>query len=528
MSATTATPSSPPVSAAPPRESKIPEIKRKLSITEYIGRHVKLKVGTTGISVGLCPFHEEKTPSFHVSEAAGAYHCKGCGAAGDIINFHQDYHQVPFKDTIAELCRQAGIVNERKKLEGAYLLLDVVSRRYQEGLLGNAQGVPGNQQALDYVTKERGFKLETLKKFGIGYCAGDEFTKYGPKGLDAAVEAGALTASKEEGRRPFNLMSKRLTFTIRNKDGLVVAFGGRKLDESKDGPKYINTQETQYFKKGDVLYGLYEARLGIYRKKYALVTEGYADTAILHQEGMDNTVAVMGASASEAAFASLWGMTKRIVFCLDPDKAGRAGTLRSVELAAATMKDDQCIDIMFLPNDKDPDEYVLEHGVEAFEKLVSQSMPLARFLCDSKLDAEVERLAKTGAPQLNFDVPENRARYAALMDECAATFQSAPALQFEIRREAQATLSAHVIDAALTAKNIDATFEEIRMALSMVGGLTPPVPVATASQQPAAQQATASSTAHNDSPRPDDEPEPDFNEHADQPKVGARRTSLFK
>lgn len=442
------------------------EIKEKMPIELYISRFVELKLGSTGEYSGKCPFHNDTNPSFSVSSKKGLYYCAGCGATGDLFNFSQEINGIPFTEAFKELAKELGLQRDRAPLDPALKMLIAMSYRYQEAL-------PGSDIATKYLAT-RSIKPETIKRFGIGYCVGNEFDKSGAAGLAQAVEAGILAPAKEDKSRPWNLMTRRLTFTIKNKDGLVVGFGGRKLDtdsnpdKDRKSPKYINTHETAFFKKGDVLFGLHEAKLGIFKNKFAIVVEGYMDTVILHQEGLDNAVAVMGASASDRAFESLWNVTKRIVFCLDGDKAGRDGTLRSIMHAAKLMKDDSKIDIIRLPDGIDPDEYVLMHGADAFRNLCSDAMPLSRFLCDTTLSNEQNI---NGA--FSFRITEDRARYHTMMQAVADSFDSAPLLQNEIMRQANATLSAFVISAALASRDIKALPEEIKLALEMTLSMMP-------------------------------------------------------
>lgn len=440
------------------------EVKRRIPIEEYIGRHVELKPTGTGKFTGKCPFHNDKNPSFGVIPETGSYNCLGCGASGDLFTFVMEFNNIPFSQAYAELAKEAGVVRERAQLDKAQRLLIAMSIRYQEAL--NL-----NQSAKDYALSRK-IKPETMKKFGIGYCAGNEFNSQTKAGFDLAIEAGVLkmvSDSKRPGsERPYNLMSRRLVFPIKDSAGLIVGFGGRRLDDG-DSPKYINTSETKYFKKSEVLYGLNDAKTGIFRKKFAVIVEGYMDTVILHQEGIDNAVAVMGASTSELAFQNLWRLTKHVVFCLDPDQAGQTGTIRSIEKAAKTMTDECRIDIMSLPDGMDPDEYVLAHGAEAFQERCKNAMPLSRFLCDATLSKEQ---ATNGS--FSFRLAEDRARYKSLMIAVANNFESAPLLKDEIIRQADATLSAFVIAASLIGREVKSLPEEILRALEMTLSMTPP------------------------------------------------------
>lgn len=427
------------------------KITNAINATDYIGKTVTLKDGKTGWSGGLCPFHEESNPSFFVSSTS--YHCKGCGVSGNVIGFKSAIENIEYGQAKRLLALELGIYQE-KKLDAQQEVLERVSKRYHKNL-------KANRDIIEY-TKERGLKQTTLELFGIGYCIGDEFSKASESAQEIACQAGVLSPVSSGGV-PYNAMKRRLTFTIRDRHGIAVGFGGRKMDTEARGGKYINTRDTAYFKKSNILFGLYEARNAIHKEKFAIVVEGYMDAIILHQEGIQNTVAVMGASCSDEAFESLWRRTKHAIFCLDGDAAGRAGTYRSVMAAASLMKDDSKIGVIDMPEGMDPDEYVLKFGAQAFKKLSVGAMSLSQYLCERTLDAEEEAQGI-----FTLRVAEDRARYLSLIQEVASNFHKAPALQLEIQREAQATVNAFVIDAALRQRHIDASPDEIMRALEMM------------------------------------------------------------
>lgn len=455
-------------------DTLLSKVRAAQSITEYISRHVVLKQGGTGESSGQCPFHDDNHPSMTVSEGKGVFHCKGCGATGNVVHFHARINEMEYVDALKSMAKTLGIYRDAA-LPAPLRLLESMSKRYQEAL-------PGQSSAVDYLAS-RQLSEETQRRFGVGYCSGDELLRAGPTYRDEAVAAGVLTKSSTEGGRPYNQMAKRVVFTIRDSKGRAVGFGGRALDSTRSGPKYLNTQETEYFKKSELLFGLYEARGGIFRAKHVVLVEGYFDAAILHQAGIDNTVAVMGASTSDAAYASLWNITDRLVFCLDGDVAGRAGTLRSVLHAAALMTDGRRIDIVSMPQGMDPDEYVLANGADAFRKLCDDAMPLSQYLSECTLASEEETNGR-----FNLRVAENRARYLTLMREVASKFLTAPALQLEIQRDANAVVNAYVIASALRMRSIDASPEEIQTALAMVLSL-PRAPAAPVVEAPVVEAA---------------------------------------
>lgn len=439
----------------PPSTSLISQIHERVSISEYIRSHgIELKLNAEGNGMAKCPFHDDNSPSMGVSESMGVFNCLGCGAKGNVVGFSELINKISAYDAKMQFAKELGIVsNESICLE--LKLLQRHSNTYQTTLT--------TKPVIRKYLLSRGLTDETIKRFGIGVCVGDECDRLSADMQLAALNAGILVASNIMGARNYNRMKDRITFSIKNRDGQVVGFGGRKIDDEKKGPKYVNTGDTEFFKKSDILFGFYEAKSSIHREKFAIVVEGYMDTAILHQEGLSNTVAVMGASASSRAFENLWQTTDRIVFCLDGDEAGRNGTLRSILKAAGTMKDACRIDIVNLPDGVDPDEYVIENGVEAFRDLCKNATPLSQFLCDRALDMD-----ENNNGPLNLTIAESRSRFLKTIEDVALNFDAAPSLQEEINRHAKSAVNAFVIDAALKRQNINASDLEIETALNMM------------------------------------------------------------
>lgn len=441
----------------PPENTLIAQIQSKISITNYIGAYVKLKSSDIkpDQSNGCCPFHEDTHPSFGVNETKGVYSCKSgaCNASGNVVTFRSKIENITYDEAKMAFARELGLVVD-EELSPQLKILSYSAKKYHEALLSSSI-------AMNYLNS-RGLTQETLKKFSIGFCYGNEFDRASAERTAYALEAGILVKSKNEGERPYSQMSGRVTFPIRNRDGMVIAFGGRRFDD-KNGAKYLNTGETEYFKKSDILFGLYEARQGIQKAKHAIVVEGYMDTAILHQESIDNAVAIMGATANHKAFDSLWRVTKHIIFCLDPDKAGREGTMRSIMQAASTMTDECRIDIGTLPEKLDPDEYVLKYGAEQFKERMRKATPLSEWLCEHTL---VQEEARNGPVDLR--VAENRTRFLKVVEGVAAQFTSAPSLQLEIQRMGYAIINTYIIHSALKQQDIDASKDEIEAALNMM------------------------------------------------------------
>lgn len=406
--------------------------------------------------LGLCPFHDDKSPSFHVSTKEHVFHCKGCGASGNVIHFHARQLGIEYAEAKMDLADRLGLRKERP-LDNALSLLQATAARYHDGLARKPE-------AKAYL-RTRGITDETINRFGIGFCFGDEFAHAGSAAREMAQKGGVLYDSSRTGGL-VNLMSRRIVFPIRNRDGQVIAFGGRmmpsdetKTDESKAKmPKYLNTSETDYFKKADVLFGVYEAKMAISKEKFAVVVEGYMDVAVLHQQNVANTVGIMGASVSERAFEWLWKLTNDVVFCLDGDKAGQAGTLRSIMTAAAHMPDGGRIRVMELPEGMDPDEFVLQNGADAFKVRCQGGIALSGYLCREAV-SEFNQLSNV----------EDRAGFIRHMTDVAGKFVHAPNVQAEIVAEAKAITAAKVIEGALKRVDVTASVDEIEDALRMVG-----------------------------------------------------------
>lgn len=400
-----------------PQVSLVERICSRVVLSEFVGRYVKLK-GNGREKVGLCPFHDEGTPSFAVNDDKGVFLCRGCRASGNVVRFKAMIEGVDEDVAKVDLAKELGVYVERTASPEVALLASTATR-YHNSLKKRAAD-------MRYLVEERGLKPETINEWEIGYCYGNEFDSYSGEALERAERAGILyrTAPDDAGKtRLFNLCSRRIVFPIRSADGRVVAFGGRKTLDSQ-AAKYVNTADTRFFAKSETLFGFNMARRNFAQLGYAVVVEGYMDVVALHQEGIGTAVAVMGAQAGPKAFDLLWGATKRIVFCLDGDAAGKSGALRSVMAAANTMVDGCRIDIASLPDGLDPDEFILTRGKAAFERLVEDAVPLANYL------VEIE------AEKADFTSVDGRAQFIASVKRRSDEFTNAPLLREQMEVEA--------------------------------------------------------------------------------------------
>ncbi|WP_111413285.1 DNA primase [Billgrantia lactosivorans] len=361
----------------------------RVDVVEVVGERVQLKKAGRNYS-GLCPFHQEKTPSFTVSADKQFYHCFGCGAHGNALRFLMEYDKLRFPEAVEQLASRLGLevpregaddpraqARERKRQEGVNLL-ELAASFYRERLK-----MPEGQSARDYLAR-RGLSEEVQRDFGIGYAPDDwEALKRHLSARDIAesvqVEYGLLVQREESGRT-YDRFRDRVMFPIRDVRGRTIAFGGRVLGDAK--PKYLNSPETPVFHKGRELYGLFEARQANSRLARVVIVEGYMDVVALAQFGIRNAVATLGTSTSEEHLARLFRMVDEVVFCFDGDKAGRQAASRALETVLPQMIDGREARFLFLPEGEDPDTLVRREGREAFEDRITCASPLSEFLFD--------------------------------------------------------------------------------------------------------------------------------------------------
>ena len=460
-------PSSPPNAASVPSRTDGPQptlmqrIKDKLPMVEYASRWTSLKSSPSNKAehFGKCPSpaHEDSRASFCVNSDLQVFHCKGCGIKGNVVGLYALLNGMSDEDAKFTLGRELGVVNERRKDDTESLLSRQASRYSWQ--------LERKQDALDYLRGPRRLTDETIKKWGLGFCWGTEFKDAEAEVLNLALDAGLVRPpNPDKPGPPRSFMAGRITFPVKDRSGRIVGFGGRLVPSDNarfksNGPKYLNTPETKYFHKSELLFGANEASASISKLGFAVALEGYMDVVVTHQEGATNTVGVMGASANEAAFESLWKLTNRVVFCLDGDAAGAAGAMRSVLAAAPTMEDGCEIAVARLPLGKDPDEYILEHGLDAWNALCTKrSVPLSRFILQER----------TAGHDLTY--PEGRARFLEDAKQVAGLFAKAPTVREQIVAEARAINAAALVDVALdiTGLGEGVTPQELRDAIALM------------------------------------------------------------
>jgi DNA primase len=377
----------------------IQDLLNRLDIVDVVERYVPLKKAGANF-IACCPFHNEKSPSFTVSQAKQFYHCFGCGAHGTAIGFVMEHAGLGYVDAIEELARSMGleVPQERQAAGEAYAkiapdlyeVMQTATRYYREQL-------KLSPRAIEYL-KQRGLSGEIAAKFGIGYAADGwqnlaaAFSNY----QDAALNETGLVITGDEDKR-YDRFRDRIMFPIINVRGQVIGFGGRVLDKGE--PKYLNSPETPLFEKGRELYGLYQAQKAIRAEQCVLVVEGYMDVVALAQHGVEYVVATLGTATTPYHVQKLLRLTEHIVFCFDGDKAGQRAAWRALENALPYLQDGKRISFLFLPVEHDPDSFIREFGKAVFEQRMQEAMPLSAYLL-REISAELDLRSQEGRNQL--------------------------------------------------------------------------------------------------------------------------------
>lgn len=359
----------------------IHDLLNRLDIVDVIERYVPLKKAGANY-VACCPFHNEKSPSFTVSQNKQFYHCFGCGVHGTAIGFVMEHGGLGYVDAVEELARSIGVTvphevatpeqaQQHKVAPDLYEVMQSATRYYRDQLKQTLS-------AIDYL-KRRGLSGEIALRFGIGYSPKgwqnleSVFTNYQDNSL---LETG-LIIENEEGKR-YDRFRDRIMFPIVNVRGQVIGFGGRVLDSGE--PKYLNSPETVLFEKGRELYGLFQALKAIRAKRQVLVVEGYMDVVALAQHGIEYAVATLGTATTPYHVQKLLRLTNKVLFCFDGDAAGQRAAWRAMENALPQLVDGKNIGFLFLPAQHDPDSFVREHGTAAFEQLLQDALPLSGYM----------------------------------------------------------------------------------------------------------------------------------------------------
>ncbi len=391
-------------------QSFIQDLLARVDIVDVVGKYVQLKKGGANY-MGLCPFHNEKSPSFTVSPTKQFYHCFGCGAHGTSIGFLMEYSGLNFVEAVKDLAQNNGMIvpdddkmppAQRAEVTAKSLALSEVMNKASDYY---RQQLRGAERAIQYL-KGRGLSGEIAARFGLGY-APDAWDSLRSVFLDyqahALVESGmVIDKSDEDGahRKRYDRFRDRIMFPIRNTKGQVIGFGGRILDQGE--PKYLNSPETPLYQKGLELYGLFEARQAIREAGYVLVTEGYMDVVALAQLGFPQAVATLGTACTPTHVQKLLRQTDHVVFSFDGDSAGRRAARRALDACLAHVNDNKVIKFLFLPTEHDPDSFVRTYGSDAFAQEVHNAMPLSQFLI-KEVAADNDLGTAEGRAKMQFD-----------------------------------------------------------------------------------------------------------------------------
>jgi DNA primase len=371
------------------------QIRARVNISTVVGRHVtwdrrKSQPGK-GDFWACCPFHSEKSPSFHADDRKGRYHCFGCKASGDIFYFLVEKAGLKFHEAVEELAQEAGLPmpeftpEDARREETRASLYDVmdIATKFFQAELQTARGA----KARGYLA-DRDLTPAIQVEFGIGYSPEDRSalrSHLAEKGvhLDQMIEAGLVIAG-DDIPVAYDRFRDRVMFPIRDGRGRVIAFGGRAL--SKDVPaKYLNSPETPIFIKGEVLYNYDKARAVAHKSGSIIAVEGYVDVIAMHRAGLVETVAPLGTALTESQLAILWRSAAEPILCFDGDNAGQKAAYRALDIALPLLEPGHSLRFAFLPDGKDPDDVLRADGAEALKQVVSAALPMVDVLWNRAL-----------------------------------------------------------------------------------------------------------------------------------------------
>ena len=360
----------------------ISELQDRVEIVAVVGSRVTLKKGGKDFQ-GLCPFHDEKTPSFTVSPSKNMYYCFGCGAGGDAIKFLEEFEGLSFTEAVESLAASIGMEVPRQQSQspGRDLKPLFEAMRAAEGYY-KAQ-LKASEQAIDYL-KGRGLTGLVAREFNLGFAPDawnglHEALAGGARPLQskALLEAGLI--GRNERGSEYDRFRGRIMFPVRDGRGRIIAFGGRLIGDGQ-GPKYLNSPETPIFHKSQELYGLFEARKSSRRLESLIVVEGYLDVIALAQAGIRNVVATLGTATGEEHYRKLYRCVDEVICCFDGDAAGRRAAWKALESALGLLGGGRRLKFMFLPDGEDPDTLVRQQGADDFRRRIGGATPAIEYL----------------------------------------------------------------------------------------------------------------------------------------------------
>jgi len=377
-------------------ESTIEQIKARADILDIVSEVVQLKKRGSSY-FGLCPFHDDKRPSFSVAPAKGIYRCFSCGVGGNAITFVMEYEKISFVEALKKLAErynipitweESGDETKASEISQLYELHDLAKTLYQKQLF-SAEG----KSALQYL-HNRGFTDDVIKDFSIGFASAnwDNLLKNVNRKVynDKLLEASGLFISRKNNSGYFDRFRNRVMFPIKNISGRTIAFGGRALDPD-DNAKYMNSPETKIYSKSDILFGFDIAKDFIRKREFAIVVEGYTDFLRIYTAGFENVVAGSGTALTDGHSRVLKRFTKKVMLCYDGDEAGQKAAVRAGFIFLKAGFD---VRIINLPVGEDPDSFIVKNGKEAFGEKVETATPFIKFILDrnqKKLQTPVEK-----------------------------------------------------------------------------------------------------------------------------------------
>jgi DNA primase len=389
------------------------ELRARLSLSDVVGRKVSLKRKSGAEYAGLCPFHNEKTPSFTVNDKKGFFHCFGCGVHGDAVGFVMKTEGLSFPESVEKLAREVGLPvpratpAERDRADRVATLQQVVeeaARWFQKQLR-----LPVGRQGLDYL-RGRGLEEATIDDFRLGFAPDTRdgllaALKREGVPVDKIVEAG-LAIQPEDNREAYDRFRGRVMFPITDRRGRVIAFGGRVMGAGE--PKYLNSPETPLFHKGANLYCLDRARVAATKDQPVIVAEGYMDVIALHGAGFVGAVAPLGTALTEGQLGELWKLADEPYLCFDGDNAGRRAAARAAERALPLLRAGKSLRFLVLPAGEDPDSLIRVRGADAMRRVLDLARPLSDVVWDMETEGKIA------------DTPERRASLQRAVEQRVA------------------------------------------------------------------------------------------------------------
>ena len=383
------------------------ELRSRICLSDVVGRKVQWDLRKSNQARGdmwaPCPFHQEKTASFHVDDNKGFYYCFGCQAKGDAIGFIKETENVNFIEAVEILASEVGLQmpefdpKSKEKADRNKILLEIMEQsvNFFRLTLNSNQG----KHALEYL-KKRGLSSDAIERFEIGFAPADQTTltqKLIDKGydLDAIIETG-MSVKSDESNRLYDRFRGRIMFPIRDSRGRCIAFGGRSLDSTARA-KYLNSPETPLFDKGSNLYNLVNARSAVGRGEPLIVAEGYMDVIALDSGNFNGAIAPLGTAITEKQLQLMWRISPEPIIALDGDKAGLRAAYRLIDLSLPLLRTGKALRFSIMPEGKDPDDLIRNEGASVFKNLIDEAVPM------------VDLIWKRETEGKSFDSPERRA-----------------------------------------------------------------------------------------------------------------------